>query len=103
MTTIYLLGVRISIGHGFGYLSPLPSYIGFLYRGNYGIHDNIFGSIAGEVEAYLGLTIILKLYSRSLCQHFGIVAGEVEAILGSTYLTFPYGISFIAELLVWFT
>ena len=49
------------------------------------------------------MTIILKLYSLSLCQHFGIVAEEVEAYLGLTYLTFPYDISLFGELLEWFT
>ena len=56
MTTIHLLGVRVRVfvGHGFGCPSPMLSYIGFLYRGVYKIHDNNFGTVAREVEAYLG-------------------------------------------------
>ena len=41
MTTIHLLGVRVFVGHSFGCLSPLPSYIGFIYRGNTKICDNM--------------------------------------------------------------
>ena len=52
--TIHLLGVRVLVGRGFGCSSPLPSCIGFLYRDNYKIRDNIFGVVAEEVEAYLG-------------------------------------------------
>ena len=54
MTTNHLLGVRVFVGRGFGFVSPLPSNIGFNNQGNYKIRDNIFGAIAIEVDAYLG-------------------------------------------------
>ena len=56
-------------------LAPLPSILDPPQAGNYKAGDNIFGAVAEEVEVYLG----------------------------STYLTFPYDISFIGELLVCFT
>ena len=62
MITIHLLVVRVFVGHNFCFMSPLPSCIGFIYWGNYKICDNIFGAIAGEVEAYLGSLYVPPVY-----------------------------------------